>query len=71
MGKEIIWEIRNFKKFEDNLFSNNEITVLFTNRIKYRLNVDKNLLSFERFKDIWLRQPSGVLLNGGGDISLL
>ena len=71
MGKEIIWEIRNFKKFEDNLFSNNEITVLFTNRIKYRLNVDKNLLSFEKFKDIWLRQPSGVLLNGGGDISLL
>jgi len=68
MGKEIIWEIRNSKKFEDTNLSNHETVYLIISRVKERITLDKSLLSVQSFEKIWLKQPSGLILKGDGKI---
>ena len=68
MGKDIIWQIRNLKKFEDKNLNSHEIVTLIFSRIKERITVDKSLLSIQSFEDLWLKQPSGINLKGDGKI---
>ena len=64
MGKEIIWEIRNSKKFEDKNLSNHETVYLIIIRFKERIILDKSLLSVQSFEKLWLKLPSGLILKG-------
>jgi len=66
MGKEIIWEIRNPKKFEAKKLSSHEMGNLIINRIKERITKDNRLLSVQSFERLWLKQPSGLILKGDG-----